>query len=191
MTDRQPTDPSERTRAAEDAAHPPSPPDFERRFRMSRGQWIGLPVLFAVPVLALLGLFGSVERSDRIASGGLDVELAYPERAHYRALSRLDVVVRNTSSSPLDSVHISMDTAYIGRFAMKQFSPATERAYVIPLGTIPPGGRSQASVELWADGLWRLRGSVVVSALSASSPTGVAGRTPVTVRFPLRTFVFP
>lgn len=191
VTDRQPDNqpdnqPDERTRAAQDAARPPVPPDFERRFRMSRGQWIGLPVLFAIPLFALFGMFGSVERSDRITSGGLDVKLAYPERAHYRASSRLDVVVRNRSSSTLDSVHVSLDTAYIGRFVMKQFSPTAERAYVIALGSIPPGGMSHASVELWADGLWWLRGDVTVSAL----PPGRNGA-PVAVRFPLRTFVFP
>lgn len=140
---------------------------------------IGIPLILAIPVLALFGVFG--ERHDVVhaSSASLDMRVSYPERFHYRQVLSLRVNVRNISAQPMDTIRVSVDTAYIGRFSSVRFDPPARRAYTVDLTDVQPSESRLVAVELWGQDYGRHPGSVIARAGSDS----------VVARF--RTIVFP
>ncbi|GAC1476776.1 MAG: hypothetical protein NVS1B4_18250 [Gemmatimonadaceae bacterium] len=150
-----------------------------RRLLLTRKQRWGLPVLFAVPVLALAGVFGERRAEARSGSAVLDLRVTYPERFRYRQIESLRVTVRNTSGHRLDTVTVAFDTSYMGRFASVHFNPAVRAPYSLPLVTLAPGEARLITVELSGNRYGRHTGRITAS-------TG-----PDSLVVPVTTIVFP
>ena len=161
------------------ADHPQSPPRTARRLSFTRKQLIGLPLLLTVPILTLLGVFG--ERSTRVSarSKALTIAAQYPERFRYRQVQSLQVSVTNITSRVLDTVHVSLDTAYISRFSSVRIEPAPHDAFAIDLRAVKPGESRLISAELWGERYGRHRGCILASTGSD------------TARLEVSTLVFP
>lgn len=142
-------------------------------------QRIGVPLIAAVPLLAVLGVFGESTSSASARSASLEVRVSYPARFRYRQIQALRVDVRNTSPAPLDTVKVSVDTAYVSRFSSVRFDPAPTAAYVVPLTRLRPGEHGLVSVELWGEQYGLHRGRITVTAPGDS------------VAISISTFVFP
>lgn len=143
---------------------PPIAPRLNGRIALTAKQRFGLPFIAAVPLLALLGLFGertalSVDRSKTV-----DVAVTYPERLRYRQTQPLRVMVRNRSADPIDSALVSFDTAYIAGFSDVRFDPPDRSAFVVPIAHLAAGASSLVSVSLSGDAYGRHRGRIVVTA---------------------------
>jgi len=158
---------------------PPQPPDIRRRLCFERFHLVGLLVFVAVPVLALLGVFG--ERWGRVQAraGALELRVLYPERYRYRQISSVEVLVTNTSGRRIDTLTVAFDTAYISRFSNIMISPPPVRGYEVDLLDVEPGGTRLVVAEIQGFCYWRHRGQV----------TAAAGTD--TVRVDLETLVFP
>ncbi len=161
------------------ASELPRPPSIPRKLHLSRKQWIGFPILLAIPIAALLGLFGERTALARVKSASLDVAVAYPERFRYRQVQSLHLSVRNLSAQPLDTITISFDTAYIPRFSSVRFEPPVKKAYAVELTDVKPMESRLVAVEMWGQDYGMHRGTIVAR----------TGTDSAMVR--IRTFVFP
>lgn len=150
---------------------PPQPPAIRSRLIFTRKQIVGIPLILAVPILAVLGVFGERHEVMHTSSASLDMTLSYPERFHYRQVLSLRADIRNVSAHPLDTVKVSFDTAYIGHFSSVRFDPPAREAYVVDLLGVKPGESRRVAVELWGQDYGRHRGRVVARAGSDSIVT--------------------
>lgn len=170
-----PPSPDTRTRQPE----PPAPPAHVRRLALTRKQWVGVPLLLAVPVLTLLGTFGESRAIARAASPTLALTVRYPSRFRYRQIQPLELTVENRSGQPMDSVRVSLDTAYITRFSSVRIDPAPQRDFVVRLDGVRPGESRLVAAELWGERYGVHRGRVVAATTTDS------------VAVDVRTVVFP
>jgi len=81
-----------------DRTEPPPPPQTSPRFAFTRKQYLGLPLLIAIPVLTLFGVFGERRDVARASSRSVEMTVRYPSRFRYRQVQSLDVAVRNVSA---------------------------------------------------------------------------------------------
>jgi len=158
---------------------PPPAPSIDRKVELSWKQRIGFPILIAVPILALFGMFGESRAHAHATSGSIDLEVSYPARFRYRQVQSMRVSIRNLSPVVADTVKVAFDTAYIGRFSSVRFDPATKTAYTVDLTDIQPSESRLVSVELWGQDYGNHRGTIVARHGSDSAIVH------------LRTLVFP
>lgn len=158
---------------------PPQAPATTRRFALTRKQLVGLPLIAAVPVLCLLGVFGEHSAHTTAASANIEVAIRYPARFRYRQVQPLEISVRNRGARVIDTVHVSLDTAYITRFSSVRIDPAPQRAFVVDLLRLQPGESRLVDAELWGQEYGRHNGRIVVSGNGDSAIATIS------------TFVFP
>ena len=158
---------------------PPQPPATTRRFALTGKQKVGLPLMAAVPLLCLLGVFGETGARTTAISSLLEVAIRYPARFRYRQVQALEISVRNRSARTIDTVHVSLDTAYITRFSSVRIEPTPQRAFVVDLVHVQPGESRLVDAELWGQAYGRHNGRIVVSANGDSAIATIS------------TFVFP
>lgn len=163
----------------EQAPRPSDPPAVKRHVVLTVKQRLGLPLIAAVPLLALLGVFGEHSNTTSVRSTSLEVHAWYPARFRYRQIQALRIDVRNISRVTLDTVKVSVDTAYVSRFSSVRFDPAPAAAYIVPLTHLRPGEHGLVSAELWGEQYGRHRGRITVTAAGDS------------VAMSISTFVFP
>lgn len=156
-------------------------PETARHLRFRRYQWVGLPLLFLVPVLALFGVFG--ESWDRVERAGPDlgVEVQYADRYRYKQTNAVEVWVENRAGVALDTVVVTFDEAYMRQFSAVAFIPAPTGPFEVELYAVRPGERRLVWAELKAVEYGRHAGSLRAYTL---------GR-PDTVAVDLSTFIFP
>lgn len=168
------------TDEGQEPPRPPRAPEIVRKFKLYRHQWVGIPLMMSIPVLALLGVFGESWDTARAASAQLEIELRYPTRFRYKQLNEMDVYVTNTSAQRLDTVTVAFDTMYTSRFSTVTFLPDASEAYAVELLAIEPGERRLIRVELQAERYWRHTGDVAAWAIGGD-----------TARIPVSTIIFP
>jgi len=162
-----------------DRTEPPPPPQTSPRFAFTRKQYLGLPLLIAIPVLTLFGVFGERRDVARASSRSVEMTVRYPSRFRYRQVQSLDVAVRNVSGRALDSVSVSLDTAYISRFSSVRIEPAAQVAYVVSLTDLKPMESRLVTAELWGQRYGSHTGRIVAATRAD------------TARIVIRTLVFP
>jgi hypothetical protein len=146
----------------------PRAPTIAPKILFSRKKMIGFPLIIAIPILALFGVFGERTNTIHASSASLDMSVSYPDRLHYRQVLPLRVSVRNLSSAPIDTLSVSFDTAYIARFSSVKFDPSIQGAYKVDLLNIKPSESRIISVELWGQDYGRHHGVVIARARTDS-----------------------
>jgi hypothetical protein len=142
---------------------PPGPPDVERRVRLYRGQWIGLPILMLIPILAMTSALGGTRKTLVIDRPGLQAVVDYPTRLRAGQWSEVEVRLRNTSGAALDTVTVAFDPEYFKRFARVSFMPEPAAApYRVDLDGLGPESTAVVRVEFEGDLAWRNRGRIGV-----------------------------
>ena len=161
------------------SAEPARAPETKRRVALTRKQLIGLPLLAAVPIMSVLGLFGERRSEVNAASRTVAMSIRYPARFRYRQVQPLDIVVRNISGRVIDTIEVSLDTAYISRFSSVRIEPAPRIAFVVTLTDVRPADSRLISAELWGERYGRHHGRI-----SATTRSDTAAATVRTVVFP-------
>ena len=141
---------------------PSAPPPTTRRLALTRKQQLGLPLLALIPILTLFGFFGERGATVHGSSAAIAMSVRYPERFRYRQVQPLEITVRNSSSHPIDTIEVSLDTAYITRFSSVRIVPDPDRAFVVRLIAVRPGESRLVAGELWGEQYGRHRGRIVV-----------------------------
>lgn len=158
---------------------PPDPPPVPRALRLTTLQRIGLPILFVIPILALFGVFGEHFTTAHADGAGLAIAMRYPDRAHYRQPVSVRLSMRNVTPQPLDTISVTLDTAFMRAFSDVSISAPLNGAYVARITNIAPGETRAISAMVSGERYGRHAGVITV--------TGPYG----TARLPVATFVFP
>jgi hypothetical protein len=167
------------TSAVESLPDPPGPPDHHGRIRLYRFQRLGLPILAAIPILALLGLFGERWNSVQARDGALDVSVRYPTAFRYKMIDEIEVYVTNRGSGIIDTVTVALDTAYATMFSTINAVPPFTGPFEVSLPQLASGESRRVRIEIQAERYWTHTGELSVR--SASD----------TARVTLETTVFP
>lgn len=158
---------------------PTAPPQTRRRIAFTGKQRIGIPLLALIPVLALLGVFGERSTTVQARSASLAASVQYPVRFRYRQTEALQIVVRNISPRVIDTIEVSIDTAYLTRFTGVRLTPEPKTAFMVQLTGVKPGEQRLVASELQGERYGRHHGRIVVSTPNDSLVVNV------------RTLVFP
>lgn len=158
---------------------PPQPPELTPRIRLYRYQWVGVAMLAALPVLALAGVFGQSSRESEVRGRNIEVAVRAPARLRYNQLDRIEVRVRNTSTLPLDTVRVALDSGFAAGFSAIRGLPELDRPFELSLAGVPENGTALAVIEFRAEGRGRHTGTLTVAAGAD------------TLRVPLRVLVYP
>jgi hypothetical protein len=134
-----------------------------RRLALTRKQKLGLPLIVAIPVLTLLGVFGEHRAETHAASPSVVVDIQYPDRFRYRQVEWLDIAVRNRAGVEIDTVHVWLDTAYVTRFSSVRIEPAPTAAFRVDLVHVKPGESRLVRAELWGEQYGRHIGEIIIS----------------------------
>jgi hypothetical protein len=159
---------------------PPGPPEIRREFRLHPWQWVGLPLLFLIPILAALGVFGESRETATTRTRDLSVEVNFPTRHRFGILTSIELEVTNTGQTPLAGVVIDLDPAYLSRFSEVAATPSFARPYAIELNELEPGRTGRVNVELKGEAYGLHRGELRIWAGSGD-----------TASYLLRTVVLP
>lgn len=146
---------------------------------LTPAQRVFLPLLYAVPALALFRVFGDAHRVASAAAPAVELTVRHPARLRYKEFVPLDVVVRNRSARSIDTVWVELDSAYVDRFSEINIEPSVDAPYRVPLVGVPAGAARRVAVEFRGNEYGRHAGTV----------RAIAGAD--TALVPIRTFVFP
>ena len=151
------------------------PPPVERRFALYRRQLPGLILLLLIPVLAIAGVFGESHAEAQARAGDLTLRVRHPSRLRFEQISTLDVVVANHGAARIDTLVVTIDTAYLSRFSGVTLTPSATAPFEVELTGVAPGESRRVHVEMDAMRIGRHRGDVRVSAGGADTATlGIA-----------------
>lgn len=166
---------------------PPQPPEIEKKALFHREQWIGIPLLMLLPLLALFGVFGESRSEAEESNEVLAVHVEYPTRNRYALSDSLEVEIENRSAQEPISVTVKISEAYISNFTGVTFEPSVEQIsdgfYEVEAQAVEAGETRLVSVELKAWKYGRHEGQVIVTAEGASEITAIT--------IPIHTFIFP
>jgi hypothetical protein len=147
---------------------PPSPPEIDRRLQFHREQWLLLPLMFAVPILAALGLLGGPRQREEIELRGVGLAVEFAPREHFEDWSRLRVTVVNRSSGPLAGAQAEFSRGLLEAMGQPSFQPPLARIdadwYVVPLGDVAPGATRGVTLDYRSTSPGVLAGAVRVRA---------------------------
>lgn len=79
-------------------------PKLPRNFKLWWHQWIAFPVILAIPILALCGVFGDSGAHVATSSRNVALSADYPKRMHYGQTEELLVTIKNITARQLDAV---------------------------------------------------------------------------------------
>lgn len=135
-------------------------PDQPRHLKLHAAQWIGIPLIFLVPILALFGVFG--ESRDVVASRSaeLGMTVEYPTRYRYKQIDRVQVLIENESNAALDTVVVAFDPAYISRFSTLMFIPSASEPFDVELLDVGPGEARRVWAEIQGEAYGRHSGTI-------------------------------
>jgi hypothetical protein len=169
---------------SQENVQPPQPPEFTPKFKLYPYQYIGIPIILLIPILALLGVFGEKVVEMEATSADLQVRVEYPIRTHYRLQHEMQVMVTNVSGEAMPSLTVRFDIDLMRAFSDITFTQEPDRiatdGYEVMLEAIAPGETRIVGVDVRAERYWAHDGVISV--------TG-EGIDPVSI--PLSVFIFP
>lgn len=165
----------------------PQPPKIKKEWRFTKAQKLGMPFLFLIPLLALLGVLGPSAETVTESGEALSLEITYPTRFRYKTIAPMRIEVTNISSQSVPTVTVSVDREYLRAFSNVAFQPAVEQisddAYYVQLSDLRAGETRSVALEMQAESYWEQQGAVAAAAggIDAGADASVT----------VETFVFP
>ena len=153
---------------------PPPAPGMRRHIRLYPHQWVGIPILALLPVLAVLGVFGQTGDARTSTGPVLEIRAEYPSRMRYKTLGDIAVRVGNRSGTPLDSVIVNLEESHLAGFSNVTFTPQANEAHRVTLGRLDPGEEGSVAVEVTAERYGRWTGAIVAAAGSDTAAVEVS-----------------
>lgn len=159
-------------------------PEFKRRVKLYPYQWIGIPLIMLIPILTALGVFGVTLEDATNANSIIRLNVQYPTRTRFDINSPMVITVENLTDTPLGTVTIALDLAYISGFdiggALPSITRITATSIEVDFTPIPPHEKRSFRLDLTADQYGTQSGRVTASSLNGAP-----------LEVPLSTFVFP
>lgn len=139
------------------------PPDIKPHLRMWRYQWIGIPLILIIPILAMLGVFGIEIEKLNISTSGVETSIEYPAKMRYGQEEFIRMEFKNVSGETIQDLAVSFDQDYIRKFDGIDFNPQLETNYIVKTGVIPPGETGTVNVKLKAGEYGSHSGEIKIS----------------------------
>lgn len=165
----------------------PEAPDIAKEWRFKIVQKLGVPLLFLIPVLALLGVLGPSAETVAESGEALSLQVTYPTRFRYKTIESMSIRVTNISSQTAPTVTVKLDRDYLSTFSNLSFQPSVDEVsddgYYVQLTDMEAGETRRVELEMQAEAYWVHRGVTEVAVGGVEAPSDAA----VT----LETFVLP
>ena len=155
-------------------------PQLRPHLRMWKYQWIGIPLILIMPILAIMGVFGREIKNLNITGGGITAQIEYPSKIRYGQEEFIRVELTNDSSKTMRDVSVSFDKNYIQKFDGSEFKPQADINYFVKAGDISPGNKKILEVKLKAGERGSNSGKIIISS-----------RNKEIISEELNTFIFP
>jgi hypothetical protein len=163
----------------EETPAPERAPQLGRSLRLRPPQAVTMFMLCLIVGSALAGVYNEQTAVERVSIGGVDAEIEFTTRFRFQQKEIVSVLLHNNSGVPIDSLRVSVDTAYMAGFSQVSMVPSPIYPYASQLELIPPGESREVRVEARGDRFGRRRGQLLIVLRGD------------TVRVPLSTFVIP
>lgn len=152
-----------------DLPDPPDAPEIERRIALQPSQWVLVPLMLALPLLAILGVFGERRETVTARAGPVHATIEYPTILRYKLRGSVSVQLHNTGATSIDTVTIAIDTAYVQHFTQVLALPSLARAYEVDVAPLRAGERQLVRIELVANRQGRHRGELTIATTGADT----------------------
>jgi hypothetical protein len=133
---------------------PEQAPKTKYKLKFYLYEAIGVSIIALIPVLAIIGVFGTNIETSTTSSENIEVEVKYPTKFRYKTISPFNITVKNKSDSA-ESVKVYIEEAYLSNFSNIRFTPEpleiVNRYYVFDLGTLQAEDSKIISGELQAE----------------------------------------
>lgn len=147
---------------------PPQPPEFQRKLQLYPFQYILIPLLFLIPVLAILGFFGETVAIQSANNPSLSVQVEYWSRTRHKVGAPLKVRITNQTDSDMTDINVHFDRDYIDAFLWLSFLPTvtsvTDEDYIVTIDDLPAGQTQAVTVDLKAEKIGVISGTVTIEA---------------------------
>ena len=137
-------------------------PEFRPRIKAWRYQWIGFPLILAIPILAILNVFGLSMDEQHFSKDGLSIKTEFPGVMRHGQVEYLRLEITNQSESNLENVKVHFAPLYLKKFDEVEFSPPVEENYVVNLGSIQEGTTKYLDLRLRAGKRGNYQGDITV-----------------------------
>jgi hypothetical protein len=156
-------------------------PDQPRNLRLHPYQWVGLPLIILVPLLALLNIFGETRDYAEDTASEIALRVEYPSRYRFKQLESVHVLVENVSATYVDTLVVAFDPEYVRQFSTPTFIPTPTEPFEIEILAVEPGEIRRVWAELQGEQYGRHDGTIEAYRQGSLD----------TARVFLSTFVFP
>lgn len=147
---------------------PAQPPEINRKITFYPVQLIVMCLIGALPVLALLGVFGERDATVSGQNTAFHLEVEYPRLFRYKTDESLRIMVQNRTEQTQEDVTVRVSTDYIAHFSNVVFTPDTDQitpeAYEVELGALEAGEARIITVDLVGKDAGQHAGTVSVRA---------------------------
>ena len=147
----------------------PSAPEIERRISLPRWRAVGMGLILLVPIMAVAGVFGDTAERTTLRGPNVSAAVEFPTRFRYEMLNYITVSLTNTAARPVDTINVSIDTAYLSRFSGVVFTPSAEQAYVVPVTEVAPGETRLVRIEIQGNQYGRHTGALHIESTSGDT----------------------
>jgi hypothetical protein len=151
----------------DDAPRPPQPPPVDKKLQFYRLQWVGIPLLMLIPILALLNVFGVSWETAVTTSNTLTVQIKYPSRDRYQMSNALEIHIENNSQEAIPTIIVSLDAEYVTSFSTVTFYPELDEIingqYQVKLENVQAGETRLVVVEIQGKAYGRHKGTITIS----------------------------
>lgn len=141
---------------------PPDAPEHQGRVSLYRFQLIGLPFILALPVLAMLGVFGERWATEEASAGDIAASVRYPTVFRYKMIDEIELLVSNRGSVAIDTITVSLDAGYATKFSTINAVPPFTGPFEVSLPAVAAGESRRVRIEIQAERYWRHAGELTV-----------------------------
>lgn len=124
MPESAPSPPPEHDAQTGSPLRPPAAPRFQPRLLIDKAEAVGIPLLFSLPLLAMVGTFDQQEASQTDQAAGIQLNVSYPARTRLQLSGMLAIDIRNTGRQPREDLTLRIEQRYLRHFDQLRFLPA-------------------------------------------------------------------
>lgn len=145
---------------------PPSPPQVARQLRVPPARWAGFALLFALPLLACLQVFGPQPETVESEGGGVKLAVTFVPRSRFSVQEQMRVQITRQAGGRAGPLRVEIARAYLSRFSILAATPApaevNAEAFVFSLPAASTADGSGVVIELQGEAYGPARGEARV-----------------------------
>lgn len=113
-------------------------PESSPKIKAWRYQYIGIPFLLSIPILALLGFFGGTTKKIQFHQNDFSISLDYPDLLRNGQTEYVQIKILNTSIESLKNFKVHLNSEFLQQFDEIEAIPSFDKNIEVSLEEIPP-----------------------------------------------------